>query len=222
MRRTITTTAVGLTFVLIGAFLSVAPAGAQAQTFIDRINAERSAAGLAPLAGHGQLTSGAQAWAQQMSQTGNLAHDANIAGTVSGWTKLGENVGTGASVDLIHGALMASPQHRANILDPAFTHIGVGVVVDINGQLWVTQRFMRAAGAPAPPPATVTPAPAPAPAPTPTPAPAPRARATTPATAPPSTSTSTTAPPTPEPPPPAPASPGRVAIVLDALHQLDS
>jgi hypothetical protein len=201
--------------------LSVAPAGAQAQTFVDQINAERAAAGMGPLAVHPQLTSGAQGWAQHMAQTGNLTHDANIAGTATGWTKLGENVGTGGSVGQIQGAFMNSAQHSTNILDPTFTHVGVGVVVDINGQIWVTQRFMRAAGAPAPPPPAVTPAPAPA-APQPAPAPTPRPRATTPATAPASTSTSTTAPAPPPPPPPAPASPGRVAIVLDALHQLDA
>lgn len=219
MRRTLTATAMGLVLALVGAFLSVAPAGAQSQTFVDLINNERVAAGMAPLAVHGSLTSGAQSWAQQMAQTGNLVHDANISASVSGWTKLGENVGTGASVGVIHGAFMNSPQHRTNILDPSFTHIGVGVVVDLNGQIWVTQRFMRSAsGSPAPPPPAAAPAPAPS-SPAPTPAPAPRTRTTTPATA---TSTSTTTPPAPEPLAPAPASPGRVAIVLDALHQLDS
>jgi hypothetical protein len=123
-------------------------------------------------------------------------------------------------VGLIWQAFMGSSQHRTNILDPDFTHVGVGVVIDINGQLWVTQRFMRSgSGAPAPPPAPAPVAPAPAPAPV-APAPAPRV-------APPAAPPATTAPPTTvaapveEPPPPAPASPGRVAIVLDALHQLD-
>jgi hypothetical protein len=39
MRRTLSATAIGLAVVLFGAFLSVAPTGAQAQTFIDQINA---------------------------------------------------------------------------------------------------------------------------------------------------------------------------------------
>jgi hypothetical protein len=44
-------------------------------------------------------------------------------------TKFGENVSRGDSADAAHAALMGSPSHRANMLDPAFTHVGIGVVL---------------------------------------------------------------------------------------------
>jgi Cysteine-rich secretory protein family len=43
--------------------------------------------------------------------------------------KLGENVSQGDSVEAAHAALMASPSHRANMLEPAFTHVGIGVLL---------------------------------------------------------------------------------------------
>lgn len=224
MRRTLRTAAVATVFALAVTLLGVTPAQAQSPgEFVDLINAERAAHGLAPLAVDGALTAGAQGWAQHLAETGQPAHDPNIGASVGGWTRIGENVGTGANVGMVWGAFMGSAQHRTNILDPAFTHVGVGLVVDLNGQIWVVQRFMAAGGgggAVAPPPA---PAPAPPP-PAPVPAPAPivpsRPQSPPPTTAPPTT----VAPPepAPPPPPPPPASPGRVALVLDALHQVDA
>jgi hypothetical protein len=38
---------------------------------------------------------------------------------------------------------MQSPEHRANILDHDFTQIGVGVSVDKNGIVWVTEDFRK-------------------------------------------------------------------------------
>jgi hypothetical protein len=43
--------------------------------------------------------------------------------------KLGENVSQGDSVEAAYAALMASPSHRANMLEPAFTQVGIGVVL---------------------------------------------------------------------------------------------
>jgi uncharacterized protein YkwD len=40
----------------------------------------------------------------------------------------GENLAGAPTVDRAHAALMKSPGHRANILSPHFTRIGVGIV----------------------------------------------------------------------------------------------
>jgi uncharacterized protein YkwD len=37
---------------------------------------------------------------------------------------------------------MNSPPHRANILDPAFTHVGIGCATDGTGTIWVTEDFV--------------------------------------------------------------------------------
>jgi uncharacterized protein YkwD len=43
---------------------------------------------------------------------------------------LGENIGLGpVTPDIIVASWMNSPGHRANILDPDYTHIGVGVAM---------------------------------------------------------------------------------------------
>ena len=55
---------------------------------------------------------------------------------------LGENVAVGASSGEIHRALMASEPHRANVLDPRFTVIGIGAVQNERGW-WVTQDFVQ-------------------------------------------------------------------------------
>lgn len=42
-----------------------------------------------------------------------------------------------------HEELMKSPGHRANILDPEFTHVGIGIAIDDRGNYWITEMFMR-------------------------------------------------------------------------------
>ncbi len=131
--------------------------------FVAAVNRERAAIGLGGLSVAGDLTSVARSHSQVMANGSNLHHNPNLGGAVSGWKKVGENVGRGPSVTAIHAALMASPGHKRNILDPDWTQLGIGVVVDGGGQTWVTQVFRTPAGAaPAPKP---TPGPEPAPAP---------------------------------------------------------
>jgi uncharacterized protein YkwD len=48
-----------------------------------------------------------------------------------------------ADVSLAQQKLMESPGHRANILLPTATHIGIGIVANSNGDLWMTQMFSR-------------------------------------------------------------------------------
>jgi uncharacterized protein YkwD len=38
---------------------------------------------------------------------------------------------------------MNSPGHRANILEPRFQRIGVGVYQNAQGEFWVTEMFLR-------------------------------------------------------------------------------
>jgi hypothetical protein len=64
---------------------------------------------------------------------------------------LGENVAMDPSVDDMHRALMNSPHHRANILDPRFRQVGIGLVFGASGSWFATQDFVEPrATAPAP------------------------------------------------------------------------
>jgi hypothetical protein len=158
---------------------ALADGGAEGR-FVAQLNQARQSAGLPALPVAGDLTAVARRHSERMASQGNLHHNPNLGSDVSGWQKVGENVGHGPSVDAIHRALMDSPGHRANILGGDWTEVGVGVVAR-DGALWVTQVFRlpsgsAAAPSPAPdpePPAATEPAPAEAAAPDPEPAPQP-------------------------------------------------
>ncbi len=160
-------------WILIAALLVPASAGATPANeadFIAQVNATRAGVGLSPLQADVQLTNLARGWAEEMRGgvcgEGNfICHASPIsAGVTHNWAKLGENVGTGPDVASVMDAFIASPGHYANIVDPEFTHIGVGVVWD-GGRLYTTHRFMKLQDAPAPtttttPPTTTTAPPA--------------------------------------------------------------
>lgn len=193
------------TLVLAALIPATASASASEEaSFISQVNATRASVGLPALQTDVQLTNLARSWATSM-RDGNcgeghfICHASPIsAGVTHPWAKLGENVGTGPDIGAIMNAFIASPGHYANIVDPEFTHIGVGVVWDGN-RMFTTHRFMKLQGAPptttAAPPTTVTPTTA---SPTSTALPAPTPPTTGPtATAP--LATTTTSPPAPLP-----------------------
>ncbi len=102
-------------------------------------------AGLAPVVSDGLLAATARGWSTTMADQGGISHDpalAQVAGWVEpAWTKVSENVGVGAGIGAVHDAFMASPDHRANIVDRAVNRVGVGVEVR-SGRMWVTLRFL--------------------------------------------------------------------------------
>lgn len=89
-----------------------------------------------------ELDNAAAAYAANLT-SGKLAHSADLSVGVSGaWLKLGENLGRGRDLLAIHHALMASPTHRANLLDTGFTQFGIAVIrADVG--LVVVQRFRQ-------------------------------------------------------------------------------
>jgi uncharacterized protein YkwD len=202
----------GVTAVPARPAAAVAASPAAESQFVSRINSLRASKGLSQLAVSGELTGVARRWTQQMVNAGQISHNPNLGSQVSGnWTKLGENVGVGYDVDGLMQAFINSASHYRNLVDPAWTHVGVGVIVLGDGTMYTTHNFMAMpAAAPPPPPPAPPPPPPPPPNPTPT-----TAAPTTAATSPPETTTSTT-----EPPRPAPT-PERVTAVLDPLRSLE-
>ncbi len=187
---------------------SAADSGAEAQ-FVARINSIRESHGLAPLQVYGELRSIARDWTDQMVADGGISHNPNLAGQVSAnWTKLGENVGVGSTVDSLMNAFVNSPAHYKNIVDPAYNYIGVGVSYGPDGRMFTTHDFMSLDdGSSAP----SDPAPA-------APAPAPKKKAAAPAAAASQPEATPAEPPAPVGPPPPPAAPTRVKTVLTALR----
>lgn len=109
------------------------------------LNAERAREGLPALSQEPRLQLAAQRYVREMVEGRFFAHDSPagtdpqdrilMAGYPAQAASSGENLawGTGSEqspVEIVDG-WMHSPGHRENILRPAFTEIGIGVVFDI-------------------------------------------------------------------------------------------
>lgn len=127
---------------LAGASSAAASTDGDESGFVASVNAARRTAGRPTYAVSADLTSVARRWAQSMAAGGSLRHNPNLAGQVSGWRFVGENVGVGYDVGGLHRAFMASPAHRANVLDADFSQVGIGVAYG-GGRLWVAEVFRK-------------------------------------------------------------------------------
>ena len=123
-----------------------------AQEVLDLVNAERAAVQAPPVAWHDGATDAAYAHSVDMDVRAFFAHtnpdgdgpgDRLHAAGVS-WASYGENIAMGQKTPAdVMRAWMDSDGHRRNILDPAFTHLGVGVHTSAQGGPWWTQCFVR-------------------------------------------------------------------------------
>ncbi|MEU0643667.1 CAP domain-containing protein [Streptomyces umbrinus] len=113
-------------------------------------NAERARAGLRPLAVDPLLTNAAQAHSADMVARAFYSHTSpdgsepwhRAAAAGSTRRTIGENIACGqrSAAEVVQG-WMDSPGHRANILKPAFTHIGVGFAGGGSAGTYWTQLF---------------------------------------------------------------------------------
>lgn len=110
-------------------------------------NQERVNAGLAPLNANGALNSAAashsadQAARNQMTHTGSNGSNAGDRIRAAGYSAStwGENVAAGyTSASSVVAGWMGSSGHRANILNPAFTQIGVASATSADGTRYWT------------------------------------------------------------------------------------
>jgi hypothetical protein len=143
-------------------------ASASGAQLLALVNAERANAGLGSLQWRDDVAAIAQDWTGQMAAAGALSHNdsyfSDATRRLIGSQARGENVAFSGSVEAAHWAFMNSPGHRANILNPAFTEVGIGAVRAADGTTWVTEDFLQSSGAAvAAPPAPQEPDPAPAP-----------------------------------------------------------
>jgi uncharacterized YkwD family protein len=119
---------------------------ADEQKLIQLVNQERTKAGLKPLAIDYELARVARIKSQDMESNNYFSHDSPTYGSPFQmmknfgikYTAAGENIAKTSSVDRAHTGLMNSEGHRANILNPNFTHIGVGI-----SGYYYTQMFIR-------------------------------------------------------------------------------
>ncbi len=116
------------------------------------LNQERQKAGLQAVTWSKELASVARAYSEEMARTGIVAHVSKLSGSPSDRLRraqiqlpgVSENLAKAGSAAEAHLGLMASPGHRANILDQMAAGVGVGVAVITradNPIVMVTQLF---------------------------------------------------------------------------------
>jgi hypothetical protein len=121
------------------------------QRLIELVNAARAEAGLGELQPDTQLAAVARSHSSDMAENQFFSHVSPTNGDVTHrlntahvrYRNAGENIALDSSVDTAHQAFMNSPAHRANVLNPDFTNIGVGVV-RVGDRVMVTEAFTRA------------------------------------------------------------------------------
>ena len=110
---------------------------------LDRTVELRHHEGAGTLVPMDELTGRARSWARQLASEHRIRHS-DLKTVRPRWTAVGENVGrsTGGVQD-VWKRLVASPSHHHALVNPAYTHIGVGTVMGDDGYLYVVQVFWR-------------------------------------------------------------------------------
>ena len=139
----LTSLALVLAVFVVGA-ATARPAGATSTeaSVTSKVNAARSARGIHRLGTRNDLVAVARAQARRMAARNVLYHNPGLAREVRNFRWVGENVGYGPDVASVHAAFMASPGHKANLLDRDYTQVGVGAVW-ANGRVWIAQVFRK-------------------------------------------------------------------------------
>lgn len=115
------------------------------------LNADRAANGLPTLVLDSELSRLARLKSCDMNANNYFAHISPTYGSASdllkangySFTSVGENIAHHATVEKAEAAFMSSTGHRTNILGSQWTKVGIGVCVDDQGFVYVTQLFVR-------------------------------------------------------------------------------
>ncbi|MCX7923008.1 MAG: SafA/ExsA family spore coat assembly protein [Clostridia bacterium] len=124
----------------------------QENEVIRLVNVERSKKGLAPLKANWQLSRVARYKSQDMVNKNYFSHTSPTYGSPFKmmetfgikFSAAGENIAAGQRTPQeVMNAWMNSSGHRANILSPSYTEIGVGLAKNASGKAYWTQMFIK-------------------------------------------------------------------------------
>lgn len=134
------------------------------QQFVDLINGERSRLALGGLQAVKDVRDVAYTWSTVMASERRMYHNPKYHEQYCCWNRAAENVGwttvsdpndpasVTEAVQRLHKAFMDSDGHRANIVNPFFDHVGIGVELRENSCpagtyyttcLWATENFRQ-------------------------------------------------------------------------------
>lgn len=107
------------------------------RAMLDLVNKERGRRGLSPLKDDRHLAKISRRYSKEQMRRGRIAHVApdgrgpeqRAAAAGYLFTRLGENIAQNEGVAQAHKSLMGSPAHRSAILNPHYTHAGIGVAI---------------------------------------------------------------------------------------------
>lgn len=136
---------VALTCGALAAPVQAASAGSDEARLLALTNDLRVSVGAPTLSLDSSVSSVARGWSASMAARGGISHNEERSSQISGWLKLGENVGMGGSIDSVHDALVNSPLHYRNLVDPDFTVVGIGVAYS-GSTVYITQNFVKPSG----------------------------------------------------------------------------
>ncbi len=127
--------------------------GSIEQEIVKLVNKERTNRGLNPLTENWELSRVARIKSQDMASNNYFSHNSPVYGTPFEmlnsfgikYTQAAENIASGQqNAEQVMNSWMNSSGHRANILNPNLTNIGVGVArKGTSGPLYFTQIFTR-------------------------------------------------------------------------------
>jgi uncharacterized protein YkwD len=141
------------------ATVAAPPSDPHVANALNLINASRATAGLPPLAYDPAMSSCALRHSQDlygctggdMTQSPNCMHKDAINGDTCGASAENQGVATGdedSAFQQVHQGMMnegppppGQSNHYSNIMSPTFTAVGLGLDVDPNGVLWVSEEF---------------------------------------------------------------------------------
>jgi uncharacterized protein YkwD len=141
------------------------PTGVQPEELVmwQLINQDRTASSCAeetkgrarPLQWDARLAVVARTHSEEMAASGFFGHqgadgtmpDARISRVGIHWRASGENIAKYPDIAQAEAAFMNEPRfqpnHRANILNPDYTHVGVGIAKGADGMFYITQEFAQ-------------------------------------------------------------------------------
>jgi uncharacterized protein YkwD len=108
-----------------------------------------------PLVWDAKLATAAREHSEEMARTGFFSHVSPDGSTLSRrislagvqWLSIGENIAKVDDVARAEAMFMDEPKfernHRGNILNPNYTHVGIGIARGQDGLLYITQEFAQ-------------------------------------------------------------------------------
>ena len=133
------------------AHYTTASLSVQEQTAGNLLNNDRARYNLVPLTIDPVLCRIARIKSEDMRDNQYFAHTSPTYGDVRkmlthfgyDYRAAGENIAHHATIEKAQAAFLSSPGHRKNIMSSGYTKVGIGVAVDPNGFIYLTQIFAR-------------------------------------------------------------------------------